>query len=182
MAVANAAPPSPVLIGHSGLSTASGAINTGETILTKAGPLSANRLTLGTHIRVTWIGTCTSTAGNVSTFNIYIGALGTTSDPKAFSAALAVAQTSGTNVVFRAEGNLTITAVGAGTSATCVGTLILLNNGTTGISTTVTQTITATVAGFDTTIEGNIISVSYLSAASTTTSTFQQCFIETILR
>ena len=182
MAVANAAPPSPVLIGHSGLSTASGAINTGETILTKAGPLSANRLTLGSQIRVTWSGTCTSTAANVSTFNVYIGPLGTTSDAKVFSAATAAAQTSGTNVVFCAEANITITAVGAGTSATAVGVLRVMNNGTTGIATTVTQMITATVAGFDTTIEGNIISASYLSAASTTTSTFQQCFIETILR
>ena len=182
MAVANQAPPTPTTIGNAGLFTASGAINTAEAILVKAGALSANRLTLGTQIRVNWIGTCTSTAANVSTFNVYIGALGTTSDPKVFSAALAVAQTSGTNVVFRAEANITITALGAGTSATAVGVLSLINNGTTGISTTVTQMITATMAGFDTTIEGNIISVSYLSAASTTTSTFQQCFIETILR
>lgn len=182
MAVALSAPPTPVLIGQAFMVGASSGINTGETILCKTGPLSATRLTLGSVIRVTYVGTCTSTAANVSTFNVYIGALGTTSDPKVLSCATAAAQTSGTGVLFTTTLQLTVTVLGSGTSATALGFGTVLNTGTTGIATAINQLIAPTMAGFDTTIEGNIISASYLSAATTTTSTFSQCFIETILR
>lgn len=180
MAVANYAPPSPPIIGYASILTASSGINTGEAIVVQTGALSANRLTVGSTIRATLFGTCTSSATNVSTFNLYIGTAGTTSDTKVLTAATGAAAASGTAVVFKAVLEMVMRTVGA--SATVVGTLTVLNQGTTGIATVVAQAITATPASFDTTAEGNIISVSYLSAASTTTSTFTQAYIESLLR
>lgn len=180
MAVANYAPPSPPTIGYASIIAASGAINTAETVIVQTAPLSANRLTVGSTIRATLFGTCTSSAANVSTFNLYIGTAGTTGDTKVLTAATGAAFTSGTAVVFKAVLEMVMRTVGA--TASVVGTLTLFNQGTTGIATVVAQAITATPATFDSTVEGNIISVSYLSAASTTTSTFTQAYIESLLR
>lgn len=177
MAVPIAAPPTLITnIGQTSMLAASGAINTGETILVQTPPLSAKRMTAGLIICVTYIGTCTSTAGNVSTFNLYSGTAGTTSDTKFCSSALAVAQTSGTAVPFMAMVEVTVRTVG--TAATGYGMLTLINQGTTGISTTASQVIVSTMATWDTTVEATIISASYLSAATTTTSTFQEAFIQ----
>lgn len=180
MAVALAAPPTPPTIGYSAITAASGAINTGETIIAQTSPLSATRLTAGSTIRATLFGTCTSTAANASTFNLYIGTAGTTGDTKVLTAATAAAATSGTGVVFKAVLEMIIRTAGA--AATCVGTLTVFNAGATGISTALVQAITATPANFDSTAEGNIVSVSYVSAALTTTSTFTQAYIESLLR
>lgn len=179
MAVANYSPPSPPTIGYASIITASSGINTGETIIVQTSPLSANRLSVGSTIRATLFGTCTATAANASTFNLYIGTAGTTGDTKVLTAATGSSAT-GTSIPFKAELEMIMRTVGA--TASVVGTLTVLNQGSTGIAAVVAQVLTATPATFDSTVEGNIVSVSYLSAATTTTSTFTQAYIESILR
>lgn len=180
MAVANYAPPSAPTIGYASIIAASSAINTGETIVVQTSPLSANRLSVGSTVRATLFGTCTATVANTSTFNLYIGTAGTTGDTKVLTATTAASAASGSSIVFKAMLEMIMQTVGA--SASVVGTLTLYNAGTTGISTVLTQVITASPATFNSTVEGNIVSVSYLSAASTTTSTFTQAYIESLLR
>lgn len=158
----------------------SGAINTAETII--VGGLNsirfkANSLKVGSVIRATLQGTCTSTAANASTWKIRIGTAGTTSDGAVFTAANSVAQTSGTTIPFVAELVMTVRTLGA--AATLSGYLRLINTGTTGISQVESQTVTATVAAFDSTVD-NWLSVTYVAAASTTTSTFQNAFVELV--
>lgn len=180
MAVANQAPPSPPTIGYASIIASSGAINTGETVIVQTSPLSANRLSVGSTVRATLFGTCTSSATNVSTFNLYIGTAGTTGDTKVLTAATGAAAASGTSIVFKAVLEMVMQTVGS--AASVVGTLTLYNAGATGISTVLTQVITATPATFNSTVEANIVSVSYLAAATTTTSTFTQAYIESLLR
>jgi hypothetical protein len=158
--------------------TNSGAINTTETIIVKSFPITANRLVAGTVIRATLVGTCTSTAANTSTFAIRIGTAGTTADAIVFSGVTATAATSGTAVPFRAVLEMTIKTIGA--AATAQGTLTVENTGgtSTGISIIPVQVILPTMTTFNTTSAGNFISVTYKSAATTTTSTFVQAFLE----
>lgn len=158
--------------------TNSGAINTTETVIVKTPTLAANRLVAGTTIRVTLIGTCTSTAANVSTFAVRIGTGGTTSDGVMQSAATSVAATSGTSVPFKAVFEIVVRTTGA--SATSHGFLTLLNTGVTGISAQTTQIVLPTFTNFNTTTASNIISVTYKSAASTTTCTFNDAIIEMV--
>ena len=157
---------------------ASSAINTTETII--VGGLSnskipANTLQAGTTVRIVLNGTCTSTAANASTFRVRFGGAGTTADTAIGSATTAAAATSGTAIPFTAVIVFTVRTVGA--SGTIAGTLTLTNQGTTGIATTASQVIALTVAAPDTSVD-RWLSVSYQSAATTTTSTFQNGVIE----
>jgi hypothetical protein len=86
------------------------------------------------------------------------------------------AATSGTNIPFTAIMELTVRTTGA--SATCYGYLTLINQGTTGIATAVARVSVGTFTAFNTTTASNIISATYKSAASTTTSTFQVAFVD----
>ena len=158
--------------------TGSSGINTTETVIVKTAALAANRLAAGTTIRITWMGTCTSTAANVSTFAVRIGTAGTTSDGLMQSAATAVAATSGTAIPFKAVLEITIRT--AGSSATSHGFLTLIQTGVTGIAAQTTQVILPTFTNFNSTTASNIISATYKSAASTTTCTFQDAIIEFI--
>lgn len=158
----------------------SGAINNSETII--VGGLNncriyANQLKVGTVIRCVMEGTCTTTVGNASTWKIRIGTAGTTSDTAAFTAANSVAGTTGTNIPFVATLVMTVRTIGA--TATCVGYLELGSTGTTGISAVTWQAVEASVANFDTTV-ANWLSVTYVSAATTTTSTFRNAFVEIV--
>lgn len=158
----------------------SAAINTSETII--VGGLNnvrikANSLKVGSVIRVTLQGTCTSSAANASTWRIRFGTAGTTADGAIFTAANSVAAASGTNIPFVAELVLTVRTLGA--AATCSGYLRLINTGVTGISAVESQTVDATVAAFDTTVD-NWLSATYVAAAATTTSTFKNSFIEQV--
>lgn len=155
---------------------ASAAINTTETIIASAA-YHANKAKVGSVIRATLEGTCTSTAANASTWRIRLGPLGTTADTAIFTAANSVAAASGTDVPFKAELVLTVRTLGA--TATVAGYLVLMNTGVTGISAVTLQIVPATVLTFDSTVD-NILSVSYVSAATTTTSTFQNAFIESV--
>lgn len=155
--------------------TASAAINTTETILVSSPVLTANRFMASTYITIIFSGTNTSSVAGTSTFRVRIGTAGTTADTLVFTATTANSAASGTNIAFRGQIDITIRTVGA--TATAYGTLTLNNAGSTGISTVLTQVINGTMSSFDSTT-ANIVSLSYLSAATTTTSTFQQAIIE----
>ena len=159
---------------------ASGAINTTETIIVGGlnnARLYANNCKIGTTFCITLQGTCTSTGANASTWRIRIGTAGTTSDGAVFTAANSVAAASGTAIPFVARLVLTIRTIGA--AATVSGYLELINTGVTGLSAVTVQVVQATAATFDSTV-ANWISATYVSAATTTTSTFQQAFIEVL--
>jgi len=162
--------------GNVSIISPSGAINTTETVIVKTAALAANRLLAGTSIRITLIGTCTSSAANTSTFNVRIGTAGTISDGLMASAVTSVAATSGTTIPFKMEFDLVVRTVGAG--ATCWGAATIANTGITGISQQQSQVVLPTFTTFSTTTASNIISATYKSAVSTTTSTFQLASIE----
>lgn len=163
-----------------GITATSGAINNVETII--VGGLNncrikANQLKVGTIIRATLQGTCTSSAANASTWRFRLGTAGTTADGVIGSAANSVAAASGTNIPFTCEMVMTVRTIGA--SATLVGYMELRNTGVTGISAVTVQTVELTASAFDSTVD-NWLSVTYVAAASTTTSTFKNAFIEIV--
>lgn len=162
--------------------TASAGINTTETIIVKTPALPANRLVVGSVVRVTLIGSCTSTAANVSTFKIRIGTNGTTADGVMQSAATSVAATSGTNIPFKIVFEFIVRTTGA--SATSHGYCTLMNTAATGIIALAgaNAIILPTFTNFNTTTANNIISCTYVSAATTTTCTFQDAFIEIVYK
>ncbi len=162
------------------ITAASAAINTTETVITKTAALAANRLQAGTIIRITLHGTTTASAANASTFSVRIGTNGTTSDGLMQQAVTANSATSGTTIPFEVTFVVTVRTTGA--SATSDGYIKLVNQGTTGISTTATQIVRGTATNVNTTTANNIISVTYKSAASTTTTTFQDAFIELVYK
>lgn len=158
----------------------SAAINTTETVILKTAALPANRLVAGTTIRITLMGTCTSSAANVSTFAIRIGTLGTTADGLIASAATPIAAVTGTTIPFKVVWEIVVRTTGA--SATSHSYCTLLNTGITGITTSSTGNIIIlpTFTNFNTTTANNIISATYKSAAATTTCIFQNAIIEFI--
>jgi hypothetical protein len=171
------------MLGHNAMAAIvanSGAINTTETIIVgglNAVQFKANSLKIGTTIRATLQGTCTSTVANASTWRARLGTAGTTADGAIATMANSVAATSGTNIPFRAEIVLTVRTIGA--AATLSGYLLLSNTGVTGISAVTVQVVEATVAAFNSTVD-NWLSFTYQAAAATTTSTFKNAAIELV--
>lgn len=158
----------------------SAAINTTETII--VGGLNncriyANMLKVGSVIRATLQGTCTSTVANASTWRFRLGTAGTTADGVIGSAANSVAAASGTNIPFEAVLTLTVRTIGA--AATLSGYLRLSNTGVTGISAVTVQAVELTASAFNSTVD-NWLEVTYVAAAATTTSTFKSAFIELV--
>jgi hypothetical protein len=163
----------------------SGAINTTETIIVKTPALAANRLIVGTVIRIPFVATNTSTVANVSTFTLRMGTLGTTSDPAIFTSAMAASATSGTNVAFEGEVICTVRTIGASGTGFCKVKLVNPNatsvaTASTGISVIPLQLVLPSMSTFNTTTAGNILSLSYKSAATTTTSIFKEAVIEIV--
>jgi hypothetical protein len=157
----------------------SAAINTTETIIVKTPALAANRLVAGTHIRITLVGTCTTTAANTSTFTLRMGTLGTTSDTAIATPVTSVAGTTGTSIPFKVVLEFTVRTASA--TGTGFVSLQLDSQGTTGITATQTPNfILPSMSTFNTTTANNILSLSYKSAATTTTSTFKQATIQII--
>ncbi len=159
---------------------ASAAINTTETIIgggvgTEAF-VPANSLKVGSTIKVTILGTNTSSVGNASTFRLRMGPLGTIAETVQASAAITSAA-SGTTIPFKAVLELTVRTIGA--TGTLAGSLSVQNQGTTGIFTAAANVVVATVAALDTTVN-NYLTVTYQSAAATTTSTIQNVIIEVV--
>lgn len=143
-------------------------INTVETAVAVA-TVPANYVRAGTTYRVRAYGTCTSTVNNISTFNVRFGTAGTSADTQIGTVATANGATSGTNVPFYVEFLVTFQS----TTVTEVQGMID-NNGITGITTTQTPIVGAptNTTGLVTTSDRKL-SLLYISAGATTTSTFQ---------
>jgi hypothetical protein len=163
--------------GQTSIVAASAAINTTETIITQKS-IAASQLIAGTTYRVTAYGTCTSTVVNASNFRLRLGTAGTVSDP-VVSVITPTSAASGTTVPFKIEMLVTIRTTGSGTGTTS-GMGVLENNGITGVSaTTLVVGANTTTSALNTTV-ANTISLTYSSAATTTTSTFQLATIEIV--
>lgn len=164
-------------VGNSNITAATSGINSTETLVVKTPSMIASRIVAGTVIRVTWHGTCTSTATNTSTFAVRYGTAGTTSDGLLAAVTTGNAAASGTNIDFFAVMTITFRTVGATTTAS--GIFQMFNNGTTGISSSATvQTLPLSFTSINTTTATTFLTATYKSAASTTTSTFQEALIE----
>ena len=164
--------------GQSATVADTGAINTTETIIAKSLALPANRLVAGTVIRIPFVGTNTSSVANTSTFTLRMGTAGTTADTAIFTAVMAVSATTGTGVPF--EGEVICNVRTAGASGTGFCKVSLKNpNGTsvatpsTGISVIPLQLVLPAMSTFNTTTANQFISLTYKSAATTTTSIFK---------
>jgi hypothetical protein len=164
-------------IGKASRTADTAAINTTETLLSSY-TIAANEAVAGTVYRISGYGTCTSTVANASNIRVRIGTAGNTSDI-VVAVITPTSAASGTNVSFYFELTVTIRSTGSGTGSS-VGNGTLINSGTTGIS--ATQTIVGSITSVSSlnTTSSNIISLWYVSAATTTTSTFQIATIELI--
>jgi hypothetical protein len=152
---------------------ATAGLNTTETVIATA-PVGTGGLLVGTVYRARLPGTCTATAANASTFTLRYGTTGTTADAAIATAAVTSAAT-GTAVPFDIEIFFTVTNIGS--TGAVSGWLRILNgtSATTGITGLVVaqvfvEALTPT-STLNTTLNG-IMSVTYKSAATTTTSTF----------
>ena len=155
-----------------------GNISTSETILTQtSSAMLANSMQAGDSFRITLQGICTSSATNASTFRVRMGTAGTTADTAIGSASITAAST-GSGIAYSVLIVFTVRSIGA--SSAIGGFMNLINTaGVTGISATTPLVIALSVATFDSTA-ANFISVTYQSAASTTTSNFVIAIIEKI--
>ena len=146
-------------------------INTPETTIVSY-TVPANTIAAGTTYRVVAYGTCTSSAANVSTVKIRFGSTGTASDT-ALATLNVTSATSGSNVAFSVEFYITFQS-----TTTAEVTAILHNNGSTGIYTALQIIMAPANTTGLTTTSNEVLQLSYASAASTTTSTFQTATIE----
>jgi hypothetical protein len=158
---------------------ASAALNTTATYIAPTTfSIAANTLAVGDTFRITAYGTCTSTVANVTTFTPRLGAAGTTADT-ALTTLTATAATSGTTVPFVVTLFFVVRAIGASGSVYCYGNL--MNNGATGITSAATGNVVN--AGGATTINTTgalILGLSHVTAATTTTNTFQSVIVSRI--
>jgi hypothetical protein len=164
---------------------ATAAINTTETLLQSIGLVLAGTtngaaflgtLNVGTRIRITITGTCTSTNADVSTFTLRAGILGTTADASVATAAV-TSSGSGTTIGFQIVINATVRTLGA--TGTLAGSMAVTNTGVTGIA-GVTNTVVPFTSTTLATTTATFLDITYVSAATTTTCTFQTATIEVI--
>jgi len=147
-------------------------INTTETLLDKA--LIGSAQAGDTYI-IEGFGTCVSTAGNLSTFTVYLGTTGTINDaPIGMVPSVGGASTTNVGFYFR----IMVTFRTVGSSGTVLVNGIISQTDITG---GITNTINAVSANYAVptvaTNVANYLSVSYKSAAVTTTSSFQNISI-----
>jgi len=155
---------------------ASGGLNTTETVISAPMRIGANALRAGNTIRFTAVGTCTTTAANVTTFRVKMGTAGTTSDGVIMTFATTAAGTTGTTIPFRVVIDITCRTVGG--SATFYGSMTLYTNAITGIVALQLTNIYLGTAATGSTITNNYITLTHQTAATTTTNTFQQVLTE----
>jgi hypothetical protein len=158
------------------MTAASSGINTTETALLTSPSIASSQLTAGSSYRVVLYGTCTSTVANASNFRVRIGTTGGNTDA-VVGVVTPTAAASGTTVPFKVTFLLTVRTTGS--SGTMAGEGDLNNNGVTGVSAAADVIGTVSSITVNTTV-ANIISVWYVSAATTTTCTFQLGTIECI--
>lgn len=155
---------------------ASAAINNTETLLLAATIAPGVTLGVGSIVRMTAHGTCTSTNADVSTFRIRAGILGTTADASVATAAV-TSSGSGTNIAFEVVITFTVQTLGA--TGTAFGSMRVTNTGVTGIS-AVTNTVVPFTSATLATTTATRLDLTYVAAAATTTCTFQDVDIEII--
>lgn len=148
-------------------------INTTETVLDKA--LIGSVVQTGDTYVIEGFGTCISTAGNLSTFTVYLGTTGTTAD-MSIGILTSIGGASSTPLGFYFR--LIVTFRSVGSSGTALVNGILSQPEVTGGITNTTNSVSAnyavpTVA----TNVANYLSVSYKSGGATTTCTFQNVSI-----
>jgi hypothetical protein len=154
------------------ITASSSAINTTETSIVSY-TVPANTVASGTVYRITVGGTCTSSAANVSNLKLYWGANGDNTDTLLLSPNLTAAA-SGTNIAFTAVWLITFR------NTTTAETQFWLNNGgNTGIA-ALQSAASVSNTGSLTTTSNQILHVAYVSAATTTTSTFTTAIIELV--
>ncbi len=155
---------------------ATAGLNTAETVLAKFALVPAQTLRVGSKVRITCEGTCTSTNADVSTFTVRAGILGTTADASVATVAL-TSSGSGTAQAFKVVLEFNVRTLGA--SGTAAGSGVAINQGTTGIIATAQAVIPFTSATLATTT-ATFLDITYVSAAVTTTCTFQDASIEVL--
>lgn len=157
-----------------GLVAASAAVNTTETILAQIPLLPGTSLAVGSIIKGTVFGTCTNTSTDLSTFAIRAGILGTIAD-QSVATATVTAGTNGTNVPFSADFEFVVRTLGATGTAELGMKLLNGTTAATGLTGIAPYGITNVIsAGTNlATTTATFIELTYLSAATTTTSTFQ---------
>jgi hypothetical protein len=161
------------------ITAATAGINSAETSVVQL-TIPANYIgTAGKTFRIIAAGVCTSSAANASNFRARIGTAGSSAD-NAAAVITPTAAASGTAIPFALWVLVTVRSVGSGGSVIGGGTLN--NNGVTGVSAAavVAASLTATVA-LNTTVQ-NILQLSYVAAASTTTCTFHVAAIEEVVK
>lgn len=155
----------------------SGAIANTDTKIGAGLKVTRNTLTVGSVIRITIMGTCTSSAAGSQIFTVRFGSGNVVGDTLVATATL-VAQTSGTNIPFKLVIELTIRSIGG--SGTVYGTATLINQGTTGIYTLATGNFVLAGALAIASNADGYIGVSYISGNASTACTFQNVITELI--
>jgi hypothetical protein len=160
---------------HAATTSASSAITTVETVLENVALVPAGvTLLAGSRVRITAEGTATSSNADTATFTVRAGTLGTTADASVMAFAVTAAG-SGTNIPFKAVLEFTVRSLGS--AGTAAGSLVLLNNGITGLAASTVTVVPATSSTLATTT-ATFLDVTFKTSASTTTVTFQDVCIE----
>lgn len=155
------------------MAATSGAINTTDTQLV-AYPVGLGAWVAGDLYAVELSGTCTSSAGNASTFTLRAGTGGVVGDAAIATVAITAAVT-GTNIPFSVRILVRVPALG--TTVTVVGVLSSTSQGlatgtSSGIQAFSVDTLALTGTNTLNTTTATFLGVSYKTAAATTTSTF----------
>lgn len=138
-----------------------------------------NTLTAGSLIRFIVTGTCTGAATpGASIFTVRYGSANTVADTAVCTFTLGTGASSGTNISFRVVIDVTIRTIGG--SGTVWGNLALINQGTTGLSTTATQSVEIGGTKAIATNATGYIGLSFKSGGVGTTATFQNVITELI--
>ena len=167
-------------LNSAGTTAASSGINTTETVISPTMAIPAGALVAGSSYRIRVIGTCTPTAANLSTFTIRMGTNNTTADTTLMTLTM-TSSTSGSSVPFWGEFVITVRSLNSSTG-NVIASGVVTNSGTTGINTVATPVFVlgSVVTSINTTSAIQNISLAYKSAATTTTSTFQQVTTEAL--
>lgn len=162
---------------------ASAAVTNTETVIAQTPVIDANTLIAGSvfRVRLSGVFTQTGTAATTSNFRIRFGPNGTTADTQVVLMASASNAAASTNIGFAVEFLVTVRSIGAG--GTVIGSSVLTNNATVGVSSTtnrVSPTAAAPTAVALNTTVANRLSLTVQSGATTSTITISQAVIEQV--
>ena len=161
----------------SSTTASSGSIANADTKISSGLLCSLNSLTVGSLVRYTIMGTCTSSAGGAQVFTIRYGSGNVVGDTSVATCSF-TAQTSGTAIPFCLTINMTIRTIGG--SGTVYGTGSLVNQGTTGVYTLATGNFVLAGSLAIATNATGYLGLSYISGNASTACTFQNVITELI--